>query len=191
MRGWENNSTPETSTDAETAKNVRSILLNYSGSFGSALEVGAGVGRLVREMEKHFGRVIGVDISQALVDKSKDYLKFGPSIIFKGDGKHLPLESNQFDFVYSYVTFQHLYELETIRTNIAEIFRVLKPGGVCRVQTVKGKSNTYEGDDGIHRSYLFDDERDFLQLFRDTGFEAEVAPGPEHIQYVWVTGKKP
>ena len=191
MRGWENNSIPETATDAETVKNVRSILSNYGGPFGSALEIGAGVGRLVREMKKQFDYVVGVDISQALVDKSKEYLDSCSCRVLKGDGRYLSLTSDQFDFVYSYVTFQHMYELETIRTNISETFRVLKPGGICRIQTVKGVSNTSENDDGIHRSYLFEDEKDFAQLFREVGFVADVVLGPDYFKYIWVTGQKP
>ena len=166
VAGWSANNRPEKTNDLETVKNVQDVLTGYTGSYRSALEIGAGVGRLAREMCKSFNLVVGVDVSQALVDESQKYLAEFPSArVLKGDGLHIPVDSDKFDFVYSYVTFQHMYTLEIIRANIEEAFRVLKSGGTCRIQTVKGKSNTYEGEGGIHRSYLFEDEKDFLQLF--------------------------
>lgn len=174
----------------ETYANVKYILDGYDGQRATALDVGAGMGRLVKEMSKHFYYVMGVDISQSMVDLSKEYLKGARAGVKKGDGMYLPVDDSFFDFAYSYIAFQHFHTLEIVRTNIEEIYRVLKPGGVCRIQTVKGKSYRSESD-GNH-AYLFEDEYDFGLLFRDAGFSpVDVEVGGTHFQHIWVTGKKP
>jgi SAM-dependent methyltransferase len=199
--GWEVESWPDAwrvvvgadhEDPTETRRNVQSILSGYTGRKEYALEIGAGYGRLVKAMRNEFEFVIGFDSSQVLVDFSKEYLGGDfKSIVNKCDGSSVSSPSGHFDFVYSYIAFQHMHTLEIIKSYIAETYRVLKPGGVCRIQTVKGESNPYEGDGGIHRSYLFEDEKDFLQLFLDAGFIATVETGVTHPTHIWVTGRKP
>lgn len=175
----------------DTKRNVEFILNGCtSGVSLNALDIGAGMGRLVKEMGKKFRSVTGVDISEPMVEYAKKYL--GESMflrVLKGDGSHLPVESGSFHFAYSYISFQHMHTLEVVRTNIEEIYRVLKPNGMCRIQTVKGKSYRSEKDN--NHAYLFEDENDFLQLFLDAGFDAKVMVGGTHFQHIWVTGVKP
>lgn len=175
----------------ETSQNFEHILSGYTGNYGYALDIGAGIGRLVRKMRHRFSAVLGVDISQTMVDFSKDFLKDVPAaFVIKGDGSYLPVQSDTFDFAYSYISFQHMHTLEIVRSNIQETHRVLKSGGVCRIQTVKGKSNNYAGEGGAHLAYLFEDEKDFEQLFREVGFDTDVMVGGTDPTHIWVTGRK-
>jgi len=178
----------------DAAKNVESILRGYGSASGilSALEIGAGYGRLAKAMRKRIPNVVGVDSSQSLLAMSKEYLAGVPGVqMIKGDGSTLPVDSDAFDFVYSYIAFQHMHTLEIIQSYIAETFRVLKSGGTCSIQTVKGKSNPSMVEGGLHRCHLFEDEKDFLKLFLDAGFKATVEVGVTHFQHIWVTGRKP
>lgn len=179
---------------AETEGNIESILSGLGDTTGiqAALEIGAGYGRLVKAMRKRIPNVVGVDSSQSLLAMSKEYLAGVPGVqMIKGDGSTLPVDSDTFDFVYSYIAFQHMHTLEIIKSYIEETFRVLKPGAVCRIQTVKGQSNPSMVEGGLHRCHLFEDEKDFLQLFLDAGFQASVEVGVTHFQHIWVTGRKP
>jgi SAM-dependent methyltransferase len=199
--GWEVQSWPDAwrvvvgadhENPAETESNVENILCGYDGPFISALEIGAGYGRLVKAMRKRFDFVLGVDSSQALVDLSREYVVgYQENCIVKNSGSDLPAKSEFFNFVYSYIAFQHMHTLDIIKSYIAETFRVLKPGGICRIQTVKGKSNPFMGEGGIHRCHLFEDEKDFGQLFCDAGFDTDVVVGNTHPSHIWVTGRKP
>lgn len=178
--------------DPEHTRQTAQVILDQIPTTpdGCALEVGAGVGRLMREMHARFDFVWGVDMSESMVDFSDWYLKYYPRCIVKlGDGHRIPMSSNAIDFVYSYITFQHIPTLEIVRENIAEIFRVLKPGGFCRVQTIKGWPC---GDEfkGMHGHY-FEHEEDFRQEFERAGFKAKVTLGEIHPSAIWVTAQKP
>jgi ubiquinone/menaquinone biosynthesis C-methylase UbiE len=159
-----------------------------------ALEIGAGLGRLMHVMTKHFDNVWGIDLSESMVTFSKQYLKDYPNCQVKlGNGYRLPVANSIFDFVYSYITFQHMPDIQCVRANIDEIYRVLKPGGMCRVQTIKG--NPYDGEWGTggFGGYSFQDENDFCTEFTNRGFEAsvKVTEYSDIPMVIWVTGKKP
>lgn len=185
--------TKENAADTQLASE---LLLDGVPNGGVALEIGAGVGRLMRAMSPHFERVWGVDMSEDMVAMSEDFLKGYPNCVVKqGDGYSLPVASDAFDFVYSYITFQHMPDLDCVRANIAEIYRVLKPGGVCRVQTIKGVPYNGEfGKGGMYGRY-FENEADFQLEFLQRGFEATVRTAPvvgtNAISIIWLTGRKP
>jgi SAM-dependent methyltransferase len=171
------------------------LLLNGIPDGGEALEIGAGVGRLMRAMVPHFNHVCGVDMSESMVTLSKDVLKDYPTCEVKlGDGYKLPFSDEMFDFVYSYITFQHMPDLACIRSNIAEVHRALKSGGLCRIQTLKA---TPPKSEGYHAHFPFEREEEFREEFLRCGFEAEVhttdligcPPDPE-VSVIWVTGRK-
>lgn len=149
------------------------------------LEVGAGVGRLLKHAREHFYYGFGVDASIALVAASTRYLQWHPTVtVILTDGVKLPFEDGYFDFVYSFTCFQHMPTLRTIRDNLKEIFRVLEPGGSCRIQTVRGENGT-----GRHDGYVFRTVQDFTLEFASVGFN-EVHCTLEG-EWLWATAKKP
>lgn len=171
------------------------LLLDGIPAGGIALEVGAGVGRLMRCMAPHFDFVWGVDMSEDMVRMSQDFLRGEHCEVKLGDGYRLPVASGAFDFVYSYITFQHMPDLDCVRSNIAEIYRVLKPGGICRVQTIKGVPFNGEfGKGGMYGRY-FENEADFQSEFMQLGFDATVRTAPvvgtKEVSTIWLTGRKP
>lgn len=180
---------PENPVETQQASE---FILNGIPRGGTVLEVGAGLGRLMRAVSPHFERVWGMDISESMVAMSKGFLKDCPTCEIKlGDGHRLPFVDGMFDFVYSYITFQHMPDLECVRSNIAEILRVLKVGGSCRVQTLKGASNSpvvVPGWDG----YRFEREEDFREEFSRYGFNAKAYTTSYDGQPIvlWVDGKK-
>jgi ubiquinone/menaquinone biosynthesis C-methylase UbiE len=154
-----------------------------------ALEIGAGVGRLMTFTNCHFNRVDGLDIAQSMVEYSRKYLQNYPLCnVYQNDGLTFPLPDNHYDFVYSYTAFQHMHTLDIIKSNIQETYRVLRQGGKCRIQTVLGKS--YRSEDGNH-AYLFENPNNFQDLFQDVGFKnVTLELGGTHACHIWITGAK-
>ncbi len=66
------------------------------------------------------------------------------------DGLSFPFADNSFDFVFSFIVFQHMPNKKMVAQNIAEIDRVLKPHGIGKIQ-LRGlptsKRNWFYGPD--------------------------------------------
>jgi ubiquinone/menaquinone biosynthesis C-methylase UbiE len=137
-------------------------------------------------MGKHFKHVIGLDISPSMVQLSRDYLHNYPSREVRlCDGQTFPVEDASVDFVYSVICFQHIPYRDMIQRYIAESYRVLKPGGLIRVQTHKGQPcTTFSGMYGHYYPSL----EAFAREFKYAGFTAQECE--EIGDYLWVTGEK-
>ena len=100
------------------------------------LEVGCGPGRLLRPMSRNFGELHGVDVSDEMIRLAEERFHGGARIkVHVTSGSDLaPLPSDYFDFVYSYAVFQHIPSREVVLSNFNEIRRVLKEGGIARLQ---------------------------------------------------------
>jgi ubiquinone/menaquinone biosynthesis C-methylase UbiE len=100
-----------------------------------ALDVGCGVGRVTRALSRRFRWVYGVDVSSEMIERAKAINTAFTNISFyQNDGETLNLlEDSSIDYVFSFVTFQHMPSYNVIQCNIKEISRVLKPGGALQV----------------------------------------------------------
>ena len=121
------------------AEKILSGLPRFNPKTDRALEIGCGIGRLLRWMNDHFCSLYGVDISDEMIRCGRDWLREYPKIkLVQTTGNNLSMfEDNQFDFVYSYITFQHIPSRKLVTKYIAEAYRVLKPGGYFRFQTFR------------------------------------------------------
>lgn len=102
----------------------------------TCLEIGCGIGRLMKPIAQRCRRLIGVDISPKMIEHAHDYLADVPNVeLHLNDGRTLDgVADNSVDWVYSHLAFQHLTSYDIVESYIAEIARVLKPGGYCRIQ---------------------------------------------------------
>ncbi len=100
-----------------------------------ALEVGCGPGRLLRPMNRNFGELHGVDVSDEMI-------RLAEARFSGASGMHLhatsgadlaPLGTDYFDFVYSYAMFRRIPSRDVVLSYFDEIRRVLKPGGTARL----------------------------------------------------------
>lgn len=176
---------------AETEQQA-AVILEGIPAGKHALEVGCGVGRLLKAVAKAgtFADVCGVDTSMSIVLASHQYLEHSPAHVTLSDGINLPYPDGYFDFVYSFTVFQHMISLAIIHRNLREIRRVLVSGGLCRIQTINSNGNdprdlkTYDGR-------VFRSVDEFAQQFCDVGLEiVGTAEGLTHPKHIWVTARK-
>ena len=99
------------------------------------LEIGCGVGRLVKPLSSRVARVVGVDVSDEMLRRARDYCAGSSNVLLqRTDGRLDFLAADSFDFVFSHIVFQHLPRKAYVETYFREAFRVLAPGGIFRVQ---------------------------------------------------------
>jgi SAM-dependent methyltransferase len=102
------------------------------------LEIGCGMGRLFGGLAQRFGSVSGIDISATMVAKGREQCPV-EATWFVGDGSTLTgVEDESMDHVLSFEVFQHIPDRAAIFSYMAEIARVLVPGGTFQVQLRKG-----------------------------------------------------
>jgi SAM-dependent methyltransferase len=102
----------------------------------TCLEIGCGLGRLMKPIAGRCRKVIGVDVSSEMIAYGRDYLEGVPNVELQvNDGCSLPMvPDGSVDLVYSILAFQHMTLVEVVESYLAEIARVLKPQGFCRIQ---------------------------------------------------------
>jgi ubiquinone/menaquinone biosynthesis C-methylase UbiE len=100
------------------------------------LEIGCGIGRLLALLvaQTRSGRVIGVDISEGMIQQARAAL---------GERDNLTLEVNSgadlsmipdrsIDFIYSKDVFIHIHGIGIVKSYLTEVERVLRPSGSFR-----------------------------------------------------------
>lgn len=125
----------------ERAKKIIDPLLEQWDGYspdGTALEIGCGVGRILRPLSKRFKHVYGVDVSWEMVKRGQemhDSPEYENITFHTNDGTSFDfLKENTIDFVFSCETFQHMPSERVVEQNIREVARVLKPSGICQIQ---------------------------------------------------------
>ncbi len=92
---------------------------------GDALDVGMGPGRLCAELAEHGWTVSGVDASREMVAMARTRLPAASERLLHGETEILPFADATFDLV----TATGVLEYSDLQLALAEIERVLRPGG--------------------------------------------------------------
>lgn len=93
------------------------------------LDIGSGPGFLAATIADHTGpdgKVVGVDISQQMVDRASRRTQRAWLSYQCADAAALPFEDNSFDVVVSTQVAEYVPDIEAFSS---EVFRVLRPGG--------------------------------------------------------------
>lgn len=125
-----------TGETAMTAVMARAEELGYPKRRETALDFGCGVGRLTRGMAKYFTHCHGIDISESMIARAKEFNQAFPNCEFSVNyADHLRMfPDNQFDLVYTTIVLQHLPTQTMIKSYIAEFCRVLRKDGLLAFQ---------------------------------------------------------
>jgi ubiquinone/menaquinone biosynthesis C-methylase UbiE len=119
----------------ESGKREAEVISKLVDRDAVVLDLGCGVGRVAKYLAPFVRELHGVDVSENMVRYAKENCReLGNVHIKVNNGKDLSLYSDgTFDFVYSFLVFQHL-EKEDALTYITEVYRVLKNGGRALLQ---------------------------------------------------------
>jgi len=153
-----------------------------------ALEIGCGPGRLMRPMSRHFVEIHGVDISDEMIALAREKLQDLPNAhAHVSDGASLSeFEDESFDFVYSYAVFQHIPSREVILQYLREMQRVLRAGGLARLQ-FNGLPETQAAADTWAGARFT--SQDLLEFAHMHDFQVLALDGVS-TQYMWTTWRK-
>jgi ubiquinone/menaquinone biosynthesis C-methylase UbiE len=92
------------------------------------LEVGAGPGAATAELARRVRKVTSLEYSHEFCVTLRS--KVGSANVLQGDASALPFEARSFSGVIAVLVLHHLRSREAQDRALAEIYRVLKPGGV-------------------------------------------------------------
>ena len=158
-----------------------------------ALEIGCGPGRLMLPMSAHFGEIHGVDISEEMAAKARELLRGIPHAhihVTPGDDLGM-FAAETFDFIYSYIVFQHIPDPEIVLNYLREARRVLKTGGIlcCQLRGAPPLQTEMERNASTWTGCFFTGEQ-MAAFAREHDFQLVALSGLE-TQYMWTTWLKP
>lgn len=113
------------------------ILWNYENIDQlNIMEYGCGMGRIINQAAISGLKCTGVDISNSQLEYAKSYCPNSNKIEFLllDNRALIPAAPKTFDIVYSYAVLQHIKQSSALELAIIEICRVLKVGGLLKVQ---------------------------------------------------------
>jgi cyclopropane fatty-acyl-phospholipid synthase-like methyltransferase len=100
----------------------------------SVLEIGCGMGRLSFALADHFGVVLGMDVSPALLERAAALNHCGNVRFELIEGDRLrPANDHAWDTIFSCEVFHHL-DSKTVAAYIQDAFALLRPGGELVLQ---------------------------------------------------------
>lgn len=163
--------------DETKVEHLRAVL---PSSTGLALEVGCGTARLLYMLSQLGWKTMGLDFVPSALHLAKQRFRCGSmaSLLIHGDGCRLPLADRSVDLVASTGLLEHFPEPLPI---VAEMFRVLRPGGVFYSDIVPRKfsllraldslrRHSQAGDDGIYeRSFSATEIKDLISRSAQVG----------------------
>lgn len=118
------------------------------------LDLGCGQGWYLYEMTKRGYRVDGTDYSQGQLDKADVHLQHngvsGAKLV-QADAAALPFADASYDFVYSINAIHHMLAPGAQKKALAEIARVLRPGGVFMLHEINTNNPVFRW----YMGYLF------------------------------------
>jgi ubiquinone/menaquinone biosynthesis C-methylase UbiE len=148
------------------------------------LEIGCGAGRAIQLAAAQVpeGQVAGIDLSPVMVRAARRRnarsIQTGRVVVRQGDVTHLPFADAAFDKVFSIHT---VYFWPDPPSAVAELRRVLNPGGRLALTLTTGKLGGDEAESAYFRSLL---EDRLLPELKPAGFDAvSVAKGPDSRDY--------
>lgn len=110
-------------------------LFKFVNSSSVVLDVGCGIGRIMKFIAPHCREIHGVDKSALILRRAKKELRNLENCHFyRCDFKKFDsFRANSFDLIYSFYTLQHL-EKEDAYICLVRIQNLLKPGGITYIQ---------------------------------------------------------
>ncbi len=110
--------------DPEYVEQIIPLALEELAGRHVVLDVGCGDGQIARALSAQGSEVLGIDPTQLHIDIARE--RAGGPTYEVGSATRLPVADNSQDAVVACLVFEHIDEVDAA---IAEVARVLKPGG--------------------------------------------------------------
>jgi ubiquinone/menaquinone biosynthesis C-methylase UbiE len=120
----------------ELLERIIAALLAELPRSGRCLEIGIGTGRIALPVAERGVRLVGVDISLEMLRRLVDNAGGSPPPVAQADATRLPFRNQTFASV---VAVHVLHLIPAWRDAVAEVMRVLEPGGVIAVSGRPGR----------------------------------------------------
>lgn len=121
----------------QKASNIVKILVHYFGAQKlktlSVLDIGASSGIMDSYISGFVKSLVGIDIDNGAIKHAKEKFKRKNLTFKKGDALNLVFKENSFDIVICTHVYEHVEDPYKL---FKEIYRVLKPEGICYLAAV-------------------------------------------------------
>jgi SAM-dependent methyltransferase len=167
---------------SQSARALLTALSPYYDPTWMVLDIGCGIGRMLKPLAPHFRHLVGIDVSGEMIKKSQTWLEGLKNVeTMETSGVDLsPFPSEHFNLVYSYVAFQHMPR-QVFERYVEESNRVLKLHGYLAFQIPMGFYQDAPIEDTIGvRNYQKDEVIDKLQQY---GFHVTEEQRAESMTY--------
>jgi len=94
----------------------------------SVLDVGCSTGFIANYLADYFGQVFGIDIDAPAIDFAQTHFKKKNLKYLKSDSMAIEFPANLFNIAICAQVYEHVPDAAKL---MRQIFRVLKPGGIC------------------------------------------------------------
>lgn len=121
------------------------------GSLDRALDLGCGNGRHTETLAEQGATVVGLDVSSGLLSEAQKRATargFAADFVH-GDAARLPFAASQFTQIVYVATLHHMQPRATRRASLAEVGRVLAPGGRALVSVWSTAHSSFDAEDGF------------------------------------------
>jgi ubiquinone/menaquinone biosynthesis C-methylase UbiE len=171
---------------------TREFLEGARGRVG--LDIGCGNGRHTELLAERVARAVGLDISRGLLAEARD--RAVSVELVQGDAASLPVATGAVDLAVYVATIHHLPDRPTRRGSLAELARVLTPGGRALVSAWSTAHERFDADPGAEVG--FDTTVDwtlpggetvdrFYHIYTPAEFEADVAASPLAVESTYLS----
>jgi len=136
------------------------------------LEIGCGLGRLLRPISLRAREAHGVDISSEMVHRARESLRDRPNVhVHHTDGTLLSLGAERFDFAYSYTVFQHISDKPSVLQYFRDAATLLKRGALFRFQICLGDQRSPRARKAGSWLGVVWDEQELRRALEDCDFD--------------------
>ena len=152
------------------------------------LDIGTGPGFLALELADAVGstgRVVGIDTSESVLEAARRRCAERTWVELRsGDASHLPFADGEFDVATSIQVYEYIADVDAA---LAEMHRVLRPGGRAAIVSTDWRSSVWHAEDEKRAERMFaawaehcahqDLPRTLAARMRKVGFEL----GPQQV----------
>jgi SAM-dependent methyltransferase len=140
----------ERERDPSFLRQLTIVLKMLANERGRVLDIGCAAGSEVTALRERGFEVVGIDFSTDMLQHARRRFRVDPKVHFsRADAEFLPFRSASFDHVTCLGVFEYLPDY---RRAVAEIHRVLRPGGLAILSIPSRISPYYVTHDVAHAS---------------------------------------